>query len=157
MPARQKADAIHHSTDPTAEDYVGPKLPEGRVILRDAFGGSQVVQVEISATGATRARGLMWRRSLADGMGMLFIFPDEQNQSFWMRNTLIPLDLIFINKEQRIVGIVQQAEPRTLSPRTVNRPSRYVLEVPGGWTDKVGVREGSDVQLRGTSMIVVEP
>jgi uncharacterized membrane protein (UPF0127 family) len=90
-------------------------------------------------------------------MGMLFIFPDEQNQSFWMRNTLIPLDLIFINKEQRIVGIVQQAEPRTLSPRTVNRPSRYVLEVPGGWTDKVGIREGSDVQLRGTSMIVVEP
>jgi len=105
--------------------------------------------VEIADNTPLRTRGLMWRSELPDGTGMLFIFPAEVVQSFWMRNTLIPLDLVFIDKGMRVVGVVQWAEPRTLTSRTVGKPSLYVLEVPGGWASKNGVRAGSTVELEG--------
>lgn len=78
---------------------------------------------------------------------MLFIFPDEKVRSFWMRNTLIPLDMIFISQAKRIVGIVAQAEPRTLTSRSVGVPSKYVLEVRGGWSERSGIRSGSQVEI----------
>jgi uncharacterized membrane protein (UPF0127 family) len=65
-----------------------------------------------------------------------------------MRNTLIPLDMIFISAEKRIVGIVAQAVPRTLTSRSVGMPSKYVLEVPGGWSEKSGIRSGSRVEIQ---------
>jgi uncharacterized membrane protein (UPF0127 family) len=91
----------------------------------------------------------MWRSALPEGTGMLFIFPTEAVQSFWMRNTLIPLDMVFIDHRLRVVGVVQWAEPHTLNSRTVGKPSVYVLEVPGGWTARNGVRAGSTVDLEG--------
>src|SRR5262249_641458 len=78
---------------------------------RDVFGGAHRITVEIADTGALRTRGLMWRTELPEGTGMLFIFPSEVVQSFWMRNTLIPLDMLFIDKRGRVVGVVQAAEP----------------------------------------------
>ena len=66
-----------------------------------------------------------------------------------MRNTLIPLDLMFIDRKLRVVGVVQWAEPRTITSRTVGKPSLYVLEVPGGWTSRNGVRTGSTIELEG--------
>ncbi|HVE87358.1 MAG TPA: DUF192 domain-containing protein, partial [Myxococcales bacterium] len=88
-----------------------------------------------------------WRRELPDGKGMLFVFDQERVQTFWMKNTLIPLDLAFIDSGLRVVGVVENAQPRTLTGRSVGRPSRYVLEVPGGWAAKAGVREGTKVTL----------
>jgi uncharacterized protein len=136
--------------DPTAENYDGPLPDRGAVVVRDAFGGSHRLTVEIADTTPLRTRGLMWRNDLPDGTGMLFIFPTEVVQSFWMRNTLIPLDLLFIDKRGQVVGVVQWAEPRTLNSRTVGKPSLYVLEVPAGWTSRNGVRTGSSVELEGT-------
>jgi len=133
--------------DVTAEDYPAPRLPLGHVILDSAFGGKQAVEVEIANTPATQQRGLMWRRELPAGEGMLFIFEGEEDHSFWMKNTLIPLDMIFIGANLRVVGVVENAEPRTLTGRSVGRPSRYVLEVPGGWAGKAGVRAGTKVAL----------
>ncbi|HSP18256.1 MAG TPA: DUF192 domain-containing protein [Myxococcaceae bacterium] len=133
--------------DPTAESYDGPLPDRGAVVLHDAFGGVHRLVVEIADTPALRTRGLMWRSELPDGTGMLFIFPAESVQSFWMRNTLIPLDMLFIDRRFRVVGVVQWAEPRTLTARTVGKPSVYVLEVPGGWTARNGVRSGSTVEL----------
>ena len=143
--------------DVTAESYAMPALPMGRVTLRDAFGGKHLVEVEIAATHDARTRGLMWRKSLADGKGMLFIFKEQSPLSFWMRNTLIPLDMLFIDKDLKVVGIVERAEPKTLSSRGTGQPSQFVLEVPGGWCAKLGVKAGSAVQLDGASQLNPEP
>ncbi|MFL5355280.1 DUF192 domain-containing protein [Archangium sp.] len=143
--------------DVSAEDYVGPSLPRARVLLKDAYGGLHRVDVEVAATPDTRTRGLMWRKELPAGQGMLFIFPEDEVQSFWMRNTLIPLDMLFINSAGHIVGIVERAEPRTLTSRSVGEPGRYVLEVPGGWSQTVGVTRGGTAQFQGLESIQVIP
>src|SRR5262245_17335822 len=110
--------------DVTAEEYQAPRLPLGHVVLDGAFGGKQAVEVEIANTPESQQRGLMWRRELPAGEGMLFIFEgEEEDHSFWMKNTLIPLDMIFIGADLRVVGVVENAEPRTLTGRSVGRPS----------------------------------
>jgi uncharacterized membrane protein (UPF0127 family) len=90
------------------------------------------VRVEVARTGAQRARGLMFRQDLPRDHGMLFLFDETSEQTFWMRNTLIPLDLIFLGDDRVVVGVVANAAPRTETPRTVGKPSRYVVEVSGG-------------------------
>jgi uncharacterized membrane protein (UPF0127 family) len=144
-------------TDVSAEDYVMPPLPKGRVTLTDAFGGKHVVDVEIAATHDARTRGLMWRRELADGKGMLFIFRQEQPLSFWMKNTLIPLDLLYLDKDLKIAGVVENAEPKTFTSRGIGTPTMFVLEVPGGWFAKKGLKVGSTVVVEGAGEITAEP
>ncbi|WP_240359431.1 DUF192 domain-containing protein [Pyxidicoccus trucidator] len=144
-------------TDIIAEDYVMQPLPRGYVRLKDAFGGVHRVEVEIAATPESRTRGLMWRKELADGKGMLFLFPEEEVQGFWMRNTLIPLDMLFIGTDLRIVGIVSRAVPRTLQSRSVGLPSQYVLEVPGGWTEQKGIRKDTAVEFEGVAGVRIVP
>jgi hypothetical protein len=143
--------------DVDAEDYVGPALPRARVLLKDAFGGVHRVDVEVAATPMARTRGLMWRKELPAGQGMLFVFPEEDVQSFWMRNTLISLDMLFIDSAGRIVGIIERAEPRTLTSRSVGVPGRYVLEVPGGWCQSKGITRGGTVEFQGLESIPVVP
>jgi uncharacterized protein len=135
--------------DPTAEQWDGPPADRGQLVVHDAFGGTQRLAVEIADTSPLRARGLMWRSALPDGTGMLFIFPTEAVQSFYMRNTLIPLDMLFLDRTGNVVGVVQWAEPQTLTSRRVGAPSLYVLEVPGGWTSRNGVTAGAKVELAG--------
>jgi uncharacterized membrane protein (UPF0127 family) len=144
-------------TDVTAKDSVMPPLPRAFVRLHDAFGGVHRVEVEVAATLEARTRGLMWRTELAAGKGMLFLFPEEEVQSFWMRNTLIPLDMIFITTGMKVAGIVERAEPRTLTGRSVGVPSQFVLEVPGGWSQSVGVTKGGAVEFEGVSSIPIVP
>jgi hypothetical protein len=127
------------------------------VVLKDAQGGVHRVEVEVAATPESRARGLMWREELPAGQGMLFVFAEEEVQSFWMRNTLIPLDMLFIDSEGRIVGIVERAQPRTLTGRSVGVPGRYVLEVPGGWCQSKGIATGDTVELEGLEGLEVIP
>jgi uncharacterized membrane protein (UPF0127 family) len=143
--------------DVSAEDYVGPTLPRARVLLEDAVGGVHRVDVEVAATPEARARGLMWRKELPAGQGMLFVFPEDEVQSFWMLNTLIPLDMIFINSAGRIVGIIERARPRTLTGRSVGVPGRYVLEVPGGWSQSVRLARGGTVEFQGLEGLQVVP
>lgn len=143
--------------DPSAQDYVMPPMPMAKVTLTDAFKGTHVVEVEVASTAATRTRGMMWRTSLEAGKGMLFIFANEQPLSFWMRNTLIPLDMIFIGKDLKVTGVISNAEPKTLTSRGVGTPSLYVLEVPGGWAEKTGIKVGSPVKLDGTMAIQATP
>ena len=107
------------------------------------------VGLEIADTDETRTRGLMYRQALADGRGMLFVFPETEEHSFWMKNTLIPLDMLFIGDDGAIVGIHADATPLSTAPISVGRPSRWVLEVPGGWAARRGVAAGDRVELRG--------
>ncbi len=122
-----------------------PSVPRPRVVVLTSAGARHAVDVEIARTDPERRKGLMDRPSLPEDAGMLFIFEESSVQSFWMKNTLIPLDMLFIDDEGRIVGIVESAAPRTLTERTVGKPSRYVLEVNGGWSKAHGVRAGDRV------------
>ncbi len=124
-----------------------PSVPAPSVVVETADGARHAVTVELARTDRDRAKGLMDRSSLPEGAGMLFLFDESSVHSFWMKNTLIPLDMIFISEDGTIAGIVENAEPRTLTERSVGRPSRYVLEVNGGWSRAHGVRAGDRVRF----------
>ena len=108
-------------------------------------GGTQSFLVEIAADDEQRARGLMYRKELPEGRGMLFDFKREQEVGFWMKNTYIPLDMIFIREDGSIRRIAANTEP--LSERTVpaGGPVRYVLEVIGGTARKLRIEPGDKV------------
>jgi hypothetical protein len=89
----------------------------------------------------------MFRTSLAEDAGMLFLFDESAEHTFWMANTFVALDMIFVDDDGRIVGLVERAEPGTTTARTVGVPSRYVLEVNGGWAKAHGVRAGDRVRF----------
>jgi uncharacterized membrane protein (UPF0127 family) len=105
------------------------------------------VSVEVVATEPMIEKGLMFRENLPPDDGMLFLMPREQEWPFWMRNTLISLDLIFIDKSYVIAGIVENATPRTDALRTVHLPSLYVLEVNAGWCAAHHVAAGQKVRF----------
>jgi uncharacterized membrane protein (UPF0127 family) len=121
--------------------------PTPRVVVETRAGARWPVQVELARTPAERSRGLMERRELGADAGMLFLFDESSQHAFWMKNTLIPLDMIFIGEDGRIVGVVARAIPGDLSPRSVGAPSRYVLEVNGGWAAAHGVASGDRVRF----------
>jgi len=125
---------------------VGPARPAGLPTLEIASKtGVHVFAVEIADTEAQRAKGLMFRKELPDGQGMLFDFQREQEVSFWMKNTYIPLDMIFIRRDGRILRIAENTEP--LSTRIIpsGGPVRAVLELIGGTARKFGIAPGDQV------------
>ncbi|QOC22590.1 DUF192 domain-containing protein [Wenzhouxiangella sp. AB-CW3] len=106
--------------------------------------------VEIADDDESRARGLMFRDELADNRGMLFIFRQEAPRSFWMRNTRIPLDIIYLDRDLRVVSIVHNARPcRTRSGRCPSYPSEgpamYVLEVNAGFARSLELQRGDQL------------
>jgi uncharacterized membrane protein (UPF0127 family) len=107
--------------------------------------GVHAFQVEMAITPEEKERGLMFRRELPDGQGMLFDFQFDQNVAFWMKNTYIPLDMLFIRADGRILRIAENTEP--LSERNVpsGGPVRAVLEVIGGTAKKLGIAAGDRV------------
>jgi uncharacterized membrane protein (UPF0127 family) len=107
------------------------------------------VSVEVARGEAQLERGLMFREKLGPDEGMLFVFPEAGQHTFWMKNTLLPLDMIFIDEGRRVVGIVARAEPLSLEPRAAGGPSRFVLEVNGGWSVAHGVAVGDRVTFEG--------
>jgi len=108
-----------------------------------------VFHVELAIAPAEFQRGLMYRTQLAPDAGMLFVSKYPQAHTFWMKNTLIPLDMIFIGADRRIVGIVENAEPQTLTSRSVPGLSQYVLEIGGGVSARMGIRAGQTVVFQG--------
>ena len=123
--------------------------PAARVTVETARGGTHTVAVEVARSEAERARGLMNRASLAADAGMLFVFDEEGDHPFWMKNTLIPLDMIFIGDDGRVAGVVARATPGSLAPRSTGVTSRFVLEVNGGWAEAHGVAPGDPVRFLG--------
>jgi uncharacterized membrane protein (UPF0127 family) len=120
------------------------------VILHASAGGRAIpVRVELALTEPERERGLMYRNHLDPDAGMLFLFPFPSPLSFWMKNTLIPLDMIFIDQDKRIVGIVENAVPETETARRVAGNSQYVLEIGGGLSQTWGIAAGTTVEFQG--------
>lgn len=125
-----------------AAGAVGGKVP----ILVHA--GSSVLRfdVEISDTAQERSQGLMFRETLAPNEGMLFLYPAAKPVSFWMKNTPLPLDMIFIGDDGRIVHVAAMARPFDETPVSSGLPAWAVLEIPGGSAGQLGIRVGDHVE-----------
>jgi uncharacterized membrane protein (UPF0127 family) len=119
---------------------------EGRVKLMT---GEQVIQidVEIADNDDERTQGLMYRFAMEENQGMFFIFPEEDWRSFWMKNTYISLDIIYLNSNFEIVSIQKYTQPKSTYSLPSEKPAKYVLEVNAGFTDKYGIQPGDKLEL----------
>ncbi len=124
----------------------GPARPAGQKTLEIvSASGVHVFTIEIADTEPEREKGLMFRKNLPDGHGMLFDFKREQDVSFWMKNTYIPLDMFFIQGNGRILRIAENAEPLSTDLIPSEGPVLAVLEVIGGTAHRLGIRPGDRV------------
>ncbi|GHV32784.1 hypothetical protein AGMMS4952_23820 [Spirochaetia bacterium] len=117
------------------------RLETQELRIRMADGTEVPVSAEIARTDEQRERGLMWRKTLADGEGMLFVFDRDRILSFWMKNTLLPLSIAYIAYDGRVLEI-HDMEPRNLTPIQSARSARYALEAPQGWFTRMGIKVG---------------
>lgn len=104
-----------------------------------------VFKSEIARTSAEQAKGLMFRTEIADDEGMIFVRNPPDVASFWMRNTVIPLDIIFIGLDRRIINIAANAKPYDETPLSAAGPTLAVLEINGGLAAKLGIKPGDKV------------
>jgi uncharacterized membrane protein (UPF0127 family) len=123
------------------------RVPVVRVTFPDA--GSASVDAELVSTPHDTQRGLMYRRSMPAEHGMLFDLHSRDDHQFWMHNTCIPLDLLYIDEDGFVAGIVENAPTLDDGPRGVGCPSRFVLEVNAGWCRRHHVVAGQHVGLPG--------
>ena len=142
-PAPRAPKALHCPADPDGQ----PELAHGYVVFTDAP-GSPRLNVELARTEPEKERGLMYRTSLPDAQGMLFSWGgEEQPRTFWMHNTCLPLDMMFIARDGTITGILEQVPTLNDEPRGVPCPAAYVLEVNAGWSRSHGVKSGTMVHI----------
>ena len=99
-------------------------------------------RLELAETAAETAQGMMYRRSVPEGTGMLFIMAEERPQSFWMRNTYVPLDIIYLKADGAVVSIQANAQPMNDMPLPSEGPAKYVLEIAGGGSAQYGIKTG---------------
>jgi uncharacterized protein len=125
-----------------------------RVIFPDGF----VVEVEVANTDELRAQGLMYRDQLKPGAGMIFFFPEDDVYPFWMKNTLIPLDMIWIDSSRKVAHLKSNVPPCKIEncpSYDPGVPSRYVLEVAGGEAAKHGLKAGDQLRFEGMDAVEV--
>lgn len=118
---------------------------DDRVEIRGAF-GSAGFSVELAETADTRARGLMYRETMSKSAGMLFIYPDARPVSFWMQNTLIPLDMIFVGADGVVTHVHENAIPHDETGIDGGQGVQYVLEINGGLAKRLGIAVGSELR-----------
>ncbi len=131
-------------TPPAMSGEAGPET--GQIAFETAD-GERRYHIELVDDRFEITRGLMCRRSMRPDWGMFFVMERTRVQSFWMLNTLIPLDMVFIDEDWTVVGVVERAEPRTTTSRTVGLPSRYVLELVGGAARRAGITAGTQARF----------
>lgn len=122
------------------------KLPLQPLEIKSG-GGVQRLQVEIADDEHEREVGLMFRKQMPDDAGMLFVWPDQEVRSFWMRNTYIPLDLVYV-REGKVVKVIPWAKPMDETGLPSGQPVDMVLEVNGGWAAKRGLKVGDTIELK---------
>ena len=128
-------------TEPAMEYYTFTK--EGELVLSDSLGNAKVkIDIEIANTDYDQQLGLMKRVSMGEKQGMLFILSSDEMRSFWMRNTLISLDMIFMGSNKKIVTIHKNTKILSNQSYPSTSPAQYVLEVNAGFTDKYKVNVG---------------
>ena len=132
--------------------FAGPALaqlvtfPKDTLTIETASGAKHRFNIEVATSPQQVAQGLMFRRQMAADAGMLFIFERPDPATFWMKNTFIPLDMIFIGVDGRIVNIAERTIPQSETPVPAAGPTRAVLEVNGGATSRLGIKPGDRVR-----------
>ncbi|MFZ5946617.1 MAG: DUF192 domain-containing protein [Stygiobacter sp.] len=122
---------------------------EGELSFNDQKGNLiSSIDIEIADTDEQRQLGLMFRDKMEETQGMLFIFDREAPQAFWMHNTILPLDIIYINSKMEIVHIVKNAKPFDDSSLPSIKPAQFVVEVNAGYCEKFGLKEGDKIVWR---------
>ena len=125
---------------------MGPGGNRWNVVDVVSSSGTYTFNVEIADDAAEQSRGLMYRRELPADAGMLFLYNREEALSYWMRNTYIPLDIIYINSRAEIVSIARNTQPLSDESIPLHYPAIAVLEVNGGTADRLGILEGDTVR-----------
>lgn len=120
--------------------------PQPRLPTIEITAGMHVIQAEVAQSPAQQMVGMMFRKEMGANEGMLFANPDSSQRCFWMRNTLIPLDIIFVGQDGRIINISANAEPETLTPRQSLGIASAVLELNGGRAQQLGIKPGALVK-----------
>jgi uncharacterized membrane protein (UPF0127 family) len=133
----------NESTDP---EYMFKK--EGELTFSDSLNNTKTkIDIQIANNDFDRELGLMFRKQMDENKGMLFIFPEEARQSFWMRNTLISLDMIFVNAINKIVTIHKNTQTLSDQSYPSTAPAKYVIEVNGGYCSKYNINEGDKINF----------
>lgn len=132
--------------------FVYYQKPETETKVIFIAGGQSVsVSVEVADEPGEWETGLMFRERLPENHGMLFVFPDERERRFWMKNTLIPLDMVFVSSNLTIIHIVENAQPCKKDPCRIygsNGNAQYVIEVNSGFCKKHKIRKGNTIEIR---------
>ena len=105
------------------------------------------IDIEVAATDAAREQGMMYRDTMDENTGMLFLMEAEEMQAFWMKNTILSLDIIFVDSERRIVSIHKNCKPYSLDQIQSEAPALYVVEVIAGYTEKHKIKAGDRVMF----------
>lgn len=121
------------------------KFPTAELAIRTPDGAVHAFTVELATTPQQRAQGLMYRRELAADRGMLFLHRRSADHGMWMRNTYIPLDMLFIKADGRVVHIAERTVPQSRETISAGQRVRAVLELRGGTADRLGLEKGSTV------------
>jgi len=122
--------------------------PDINIVINNSLNESIQFEVELADTDYKRERGLMYRRSLAENQGMFFDFPNSEIRSFWMKNTYLSLDLLFIDENYFIVDLHEQAFPLREDPILSKVPAKYVFEIKSGMCQKMNIKLGDKVVLQ---------
>jgi len=121
------------------------RLATDEVKVETRSGVTHSFDTEMALTVTQQASGMMLRKSIGPNQAMLFVYSEPARRQFWMRNTLIPLDIIFIREDGRIVNIIRSAAPQTDDPRKSRGPAIGVLEIAGGRAKELGIRPGDRI------------
>ena len=121
---------------------------EGNLLLLRGDSTLAELMIEIAATPNELQYGMMYRKRVPENTGMLFLMPYEEMQSFWMRNTYVSLDIIYLDAAGKVVSIQKNARPLNEQSLPSEGPALYVLEVAGGYTDQIGLRKGDRFEAR---------
>ena len=105
------------------------------------------IDIEIADNAPERMQGLMYRKSMDENIGMLFVFQEYEQQGFFMRNTIIPLDIIFLDSSKQIIKIHKNTVPFSETTLPSGKPSMYVVEVNAGYTDKYSIKDGDKIKF----------
>ncbi len=144
----ERVTAPSRKTAPAASENIDFQK-EGSLDFIDGESGEVIktVDIEISSTDSERDQGLMYRQNMEDGEAMLFIFDRAATRAFWMKNTYISLDIIYVDSDLRIVSIAKNTKPLSEQSVRSGGPAQYVVEVPGGFSDAYGIGVGDRISF----------
>lgn len=130
-------------------EIAGPQFTkQGELAFINSQGESiRKIDIEVKQNDLDRQQGMMWRKSMDDTQGMLFIMDRAEPQSFWMLNTYLSLDIIYVDEHFRILNIAKNTQPQSLDPVYSKGDALYVVEVIAGFCDKFGVQPGDSIQF----------